>query len=78
MSNWIKSLRNAQVIKANKPKGEGWLTMRELIGKLPFGDNKTRQVVRQAVKEGKCKIFIGTQENTCGILCRQVWYNMDE
>ena len=58
----------------NKPSGEGWRTMKEIIEMSEFGQNKTRSIVNNAVVKGKMEAYNGSQESVLGRLVRQRWY----
>jgi len=77
MNDWIRKLENISFNNSIEPIEKGWHTMVELRSVLGTGDNKTRRIVRQALKDNKGKIFIGRQKNTCGNLSKQVWYKLD-
>ena len=59
---------------ANRPTGDGWKTMRELLDLSPFGDNKTRELVKQKIDAGSVEAFSGSAFGKNGILGRRVWY----
>ncbi len=72
--NWTRVLERANEINLNEPKGEGWRTMREIIAESPFGDNKTRMLVRTEVKAGRMDVYHGTQTGPKEMPVRQRWY----
>ena len=48
--------------------------MREIIAESPFGDNKTRMLVRTEVKAGRMDVYHGTQTGPKEMPVRQRWY----
>lgn len=72
--DWARVLQRANEIHLNEPKGENWRTMREIIAESPFGDNKTRLLVRTEVKAGRMDVYHGTQTGPKDMPVRQRWY----
>ena len=77
MNDWVDKLQQHEKEQSLGPIGDGWFTMAQWMDKLGYGDNKTRRVIRKAINEGKGKVFIGRQKNTCGLMTRQFWYKLD-
>ena len=76
MVDWTKELAKAHKVQ-NSPEGEGWKTMQEIFAESEFGLVKTRKIVNEMIKAGKCERYRGTKYNSVtnsAHIC--VWYRL--
>ena len=73
MRKWADFLLNFDNATETLPEGENWKTMHEIIKESPWGNNKTRTVVMEALKKGEIESFIGYKRQDTRLV-RQRWY----
>lgn len=71
--SWADFLLNFDQKAETLPEGEGWQTMQQVIKDSPWGDNKTREVIREAIQEGRVETFEGYRRIKSRLV-RQRWY----
>ena len=55
------------------PEGEGWQTFWEILEDSPYGQTKTRKLIRDRMDSGEIEQFKGTEVKE-GTSLRRIWY----
>lgn len=55
------------------PKGEGWQTFWEILEDSPYGQTKTRKLIRDQMDLGEIEQFKGSEVKE-GTSLRRIWY----
>ena len=76
MKSWATLLQQETQKQVREPEGKGWQTFDEIHESLGQGEGKTRRVIKQSVRAGKCEVFKGTQATLDGRFSMQVWYRL--
>lgn len=72
--NWAAKLTELDSTRGDKPPGDGWERMEEIIRESPFGHVKTRKLIDNALQAGTYEVYAGTEVGNKGLLVRRVWY----
>lgn len=65
-------------LAAEKPKGPGWVTFKELKEITDIGECKLRRQIREGREAGTIEIFAGKAEGIDGIIRQKTWYNLSK
>lgn len=69
---WAEAFQDALAYRS-EPQGQGWETFPQIKKRFNMGFNRTHDLIRQLVKEGKLEKFVGHKSNGRKLV-REVWY----
>jgi hypothetical protein len=76
MKSWATLLQEETQKQVREPEGKGWQTFNEIHKSLGQGEGRTRRVIKESARSGKCEVCRGTQSSADGRFSMQVWYRL--
>ena len=73
MKSWATLLQEETQKQVREPEGKGWQTFSEIHESLGQGEGKTRRVIKESARSGKCDVFRRTHSSAEGCFIMQVW-----
>jgi DNA-binding IscR family transcriptional regulator len=75
--NWAKAIREHLVNCSKLPKGDGWLTAKQIRQKFNLTENSFSKLTKNLKKTGSLEIFRGSQSRKEGdVPTNQTWYRI--
>jgi hypothetical protein len=72
--NWIKALEEAQQNESSEPRGDGWMTAKEIFKKYGLGIVRGHRYIKALYEDGKLEQHNGAYTREDGKKIRCVWY----
>ena len=74
--SWVKALAKAQQQETTEPKGDGWMTAKEIFANYDLGIVRGRRYLKRMMEMGKVENHIGARKNKNGRRVRCCWYRL--
>lgn len=57
---WLDAFQRALAVKEKRPEGPGWLTMKQVMKRLGWGESKTHKWLKEEQSAGRMEKFRGS------------------
>jgi predicted HTH transcriptional regulator len=74
---WAKAIREHLCNRSRLPKGDGWITAKQIRQKFNITENAFSKLLKNLKKNGSIEIFHGSQsKEEGGVPTNQTWYRI--